>query len=201
MKCRVRGATTATPQDARISGRSEVRRRSAPRSRLGRGASSAASPSCPGVLPRHSVDAPTQPRCIASRGLRFRNRLPGALEAAGRRVLHAREGAVAKDASALLACRNTAADASDRRWHQRPQSRLSRPITTLGPVGGEISLRHRHRASRFQAATGPPSHPSATAAACRAFSRSVDRSRSVRLPVPCTSTCASQGGNEARSPW
>jgi hypothetical protein len=33
--------------------------------------SSAASPSCPGVLPRHSVDAPTQPRCIASPGLRF----------------------------------------------------------------------------------------------------------------------------------
>jgi hypothetical protein len=36
---------------------------------------SAASPSCPGVLPRHSVDAPTQPRCVASPGLRFRNRL------------------------------------------------------------------------------------------------------------------------------
>jgi len=40
--------------------------------------SSAASPSCPGVLPRHSVDAPTQPRCVASHGLRFRNRLQGA---------------------------------------------------------------------------------------------------------------------------
>ena len=34
--------------------------------------------SCPGVLPRHSVDAPTQPPCIASHDLRFRNRLTGA---------------------------------------------------------------------------------------------------------------------------
>jgi hypothetical protein len=28
----------------------------------------AASPSCPGALPRHSVDPPTQPRCVASHG-------------------------------------------------------------------------------------------------------------------------------------
>jgi hypothetical protein len=68
------GATTGTPEDARISGRSE---RVAGRLR---GPASdeeqqRRQPVLSRLLPRHSVDAPTQPRCVASHGLRFRNRL------------------------------------------------------------------------------------------------------------------------------
>jgi hypothetical protein len=40
----------------------------------------------PGVLPRHSVDAPTRPRCVASHGSPLRNRLPGGLRSAGEGV-------------------------------------------------------------------------------------------------------------------
>jgi hypothetical protein len=49
-------------------------------------------------------------------------------------------------------------------------------------------------------AAGPRRHPSASAVACRAFSRRLDRRRSVRLPVPLSSTCAFPSGNEDCSP-
>jgi hypothetical protein len=73
-----------------------------------------------------------------------------------------------------------------------------------GPIGGEISVRPdrtrlgrgttfpRRRGNRFQATTGLLSHPSATAAACRAFSHRLGRRRSARLRVPLSSTCAFQ---------
>jgi hypothetical protein len=74
MKCPVRGRQPGhrrTPALAVGASASPVGAGVPPRTR----SSSAASPSCPGVLPRHSVDAPTQTRCVASHGLRFRNRL------------------------------------------------------------------------------------------------------------------------------
>ena len=46
----------------------------------------------------------------------------------------------------------------------------------------------------------PQNRPCATVAACRAFSRRLDRRRSVRPRVPSFSTCAFPGGTEAWSP-
>ena len=56
----------------------------------------------------------------------------------------------------------------------------------------------RQAVSQFQATTGPLRHPSAVAV-CRVPSRRLHRSRSVRLPVPYISICASRGDNEACS--
>ena len=56
----------------------------------------------------------------------------------------------------------------------------------------------RQAVSQFQATTGPLRHPSAVAV-CRVPSRRLHRYRSVRLPVPYISICASRGDNEACS--
>jgi hypothetical protein len=82
--------------------------------------------------------------------------------------------------------RNSAACASKRHCasqHAEPQVASQRP-----------------RGSQFQAATGPLSRPSATVAACRAFSRSLGRRRSAHRPDLVTSTYAFPDGSEACSP-
>ena len=59
-------------------------------SRSGRGAAAPPGPSCPGVLHRNSVGAPTQSRRVPSHGLRFRNRLAALLTMAPRECCIAR---------------------------------------------------------------------------------------------------------------
>ena len=61
------------------------------------------------------------------------------------------------------------------------------------------AARRRQAVSQFQATTEPPRHRSAVAG-CRASSRRLHRSRSVRLPVPALH-CASEATTESSSPW
>jgi hypothetical protein len=68
----------------------------------------------------------------------------------------------------------------------------------LAAASGTPHRRAIRAVSQLQATTGPLRHPSAVEV-CRVFSRRLDRSRSVRLPVPCISICASGGDNEACS--
>jgi hypothetical protein len=76
-------------------------------------------------------------------------------------------------------------------------------LVSRGLAAASASKRHSAQnvdraVSQLQATTGPLRHPSAVEA-CRVSSRRLDRSRSVRLPVPWISICASRGDNEACS--
>jgi hypothetical protein len=108
--------------------------------------SSAASPSCPGVMPRHSVDAPTQPRCVASHGLRFRNRLMGGgtlreVCAAGMDESQASVSAYWAPASLLLLHEGSEAagvDVGRDRSASARRTRVARPRTRLRRVKPEV---------------------------------------------------------------
>jgi hypothetical protein len=76
-------------------------------------------------------------------------------------------------------------------------------LVSRGLAAASASKRHSAQnvdraVSQLQATTGPLRHPSAVEV-CRVSSRRLDRSRSVRLPVPWISICASRGDNEACS--
>jgi hypothetical protein len=88
--------------------------------------SSAASPSCPGVLPRHSVDAPPQPRCVVSHGLRFRNRLL----AASRPPSMSRSRCTSQRSPRRVPSR-LLRDESERAGDRAPRSRVGRLATPL----------------------------------------------------------------------
>jgi hypothetical protein len=57
------------------------------------------------AVPRHSVDAPTQPRCVGTHGLRFRNRVTGAAPRDALALLVLPERASAADAEPSAATR------------------------------------------------------------------------------------------------